>query len=91
MKARLSFAISMAIDFDFYIIDEISAAGDKSFKLKAEKMLEEKFKKSDFLVVDHSLRAIKKFCNRFFILNNRSIEEFSTINEAEKFYDSLNK
>ena len=89
MKARLTFAISMAIDFDVYIIDEVSAAGDKVFRAKTQKMLENKYKESDFLIVDHSFNSIRKFCNRFFVLNNKNIVEFTKFNEAYDFYNSI--
>lgn len=46
MKARLAFGLSMAIDFDVYLIDEITAVGDTDFKIKSKSALMEKLVRS---------------------------------------------
>ena len=49
MRARLGFGITMAFDFDFYIIDELSAVGDSVFKAKATKIFKQKRLKAGFV------------------------------------------
>jgi capsular polysaccharide transport system ATP-binding protein len=42
MRARLAFAISMAISFDWYLVDEITEVGDDRFKEKCRAAFKEK-------------------------------------------------
>ncbi|MCL4136411.1 UNVERIFIED_CONTAM: hypothetical protein GTU68_007757, partial [Idotea baltica] len=50
MKSRLAFAMSMAVQFDTYLIDEITAVGDGSFKSKSEAILNERLKNSGAII-----------------------------------------
>lgn len=63
MKARLAFGLSMAIDFDCYLIDEITAVGDANFKKKSKAALEEKLDHSRIIMVSHSPATIKSYCD----------------------------
>ena len=54
----MTFGLSMAFDFDVYLIDEVTSAGDERFRRYRE-YLEEKHSKSDFIMVDHNLWGLK--------------------------------
>lgn len=82
MRSRVAFGLSMAFDFDVYLIDEVTAAGDQRFREKSKRILMEKKKNADFLMVDHDLWGLKLHCDRAFILENGRIEEFSDLDEA---------
>jgi len=82
MRSRLAFGLSMAFDFDVYLIDEVTAAGDQRFREKSKQLLMERRKNSDFLMVDHNLWGLKLHCDRAFILDGGRIEEFSDVDEA---------
>ena len=82
MRSRVTFGLSMAFDFDVYLIDEVTAAGDQRFREKSKLMLMERKKTSDFLMVDHNLWGLKLHCDRAFILDDGKIEEFSDLDEA---------
>jgi capsular polysaccharide transport system ATP-binding protein len=82
MRSRVAFGLSMAFDFDVYLIDEITAAGDQRFREKSKQVLMDRRKRADFLMVDHNLWGLKLHCDRAFILENGSIEEFDNLNEA---------
>jgi capsular polysaccharide transport system ATP-binding protein len=63
MRARLAFAISMAVEFDCFLIDEIIAVGDDRF---AQKCHEELFiKRADraIILVSHQASTIKSICD----------------------------
>jgi capsular polysaccharide transport system ATP-binding protein len=62
MKARLAFGLSMAIDFDCYLIDEITAVGDANFRRKSKLALEQKLDHSRIIMVSHSQETIKSYC-----------------------------
>jgi len=81
MRSRVTFGLSMAFDFDVYLIDEVKNAGDARFKVKSKKLLVEKKKTSDFIMVDHNLNSLK-FCDKAFIINNKSLLEFNNVDEA---------
>jgi capsular polysaccharide transport system ATP-binding protein len=82
MRSRVTFGLSMAFDFDVYLIDEVTAAGDQRFREKSKRVLMERKKTSDFLMVDHNLWGLKLHCDRAFILDGGKIEEFSDLDEA---------
>ncbi len=62
MKARLAFGLSLAIDFDTYLIDEITAVGDQRFKLKSRAALGKAVETSRVVMVSHSPSVVKDFC-----------------------------
>jgi capsular polysaccharide transport system ATP-binding protein len=82
MRSRVTFGLSMAFDFDVYLIDEVTAAGDQRFREKSKRLLMERKKVADFLMVDHNLWGLKLHCDRAFILDGGKIEEFSDLDEA---------
>jgi capsular polysaccharide transport system ATP-binding protein len=82
MRSRVTFGLSMAFNFDVYLIDEITAAGDQRFREKSKRILMERRQNSDFLMVDHNLWGLQLHCDRAFILDGGKIEEFSSVDEA---------
>ena len=86
MRARLNFGASMAFDFDVYLIDEVSAAGDAGFREKCKVQLAEKLNKSDFLMVNHNLWSLKPVCNRAFVLDKGKLFQYDNVLEAIKFH-----
>lgn len=63
MRARLAFGLSMAIDFDYYLIDEITAVGDENFKIKSRQVFKEKLVNSQIIMVSHSENTIRSYCD----------------------------
>jgi ABC-type polysaccharide/polyol phosphate transport system ATPase subunit len=82
MKARLAFAISMTIDFDCYLIDEVSAVGDQRFRDRCRLELFEKRKDKAKLVVSHSHGYLKESCERFLLLKGGTVEEYDEFEEV---------
>ena len=82
MRARVTFGASMAFDFDTYLIDEVSAAGDQLFRKKCENYLSKKLDKSDFIMVNHNLWSLKPICNKAFILEKGKLLEYNDLDEA---------
>lgn len=82
MRSRVTFGLSMAFDFDVYLIDEVTAAGDQRFREKSKQLLIERKRVADFLMVDHNLWGLKMHCDRAFILDRGKIEEYSDLDEA---------
>ena len=73
MRSRLGFGLSMAIKFDYYIVDEVTAVGDARFKEKCAQLFKERHKESSFLMVSHSLNSLKEFCDVAIVFKNSYI------------------
>jgi len=86
MRARLAFAISLAIDFDCFLIDEVIAVGDARFHERCRIELFEKRADRSFIIVSHEAHNIKEHCERACVLRDGSLYEFSTIDSAYQFY-----
>ena len=86
MKARLTFGLSMAFHFDFYLIDELTAVGDAVFRKKSEACFAERRKQATLLVVSHSMGTVRKFCDKALVLYQGKLLDFSDIDLAEEFY-----
>ena len=63
MRARLAFAVSMGIDFDTYLIDEVTSVGDAAFREKSEAILEERIADRAAIVVSHNLPLLARMCS----------------------------
>jgi len=89
MKARLAFAISMTVEFDCYLIDEVLAVGDQRFRDRCQVELFEKRRDKAMLIVSHSHRYLKGTCNRFLLFRDGTIEEHSEFEEVYFQYKQL--
>lgn len=91
MKARLAFALSMAFDFDYYLIDEVTAVGDINFRKKCEQILKEKLKRSNIIITSHNIHTLKNLCDIFAIPYNCDLVLFDNFDEARKFYEEISR
>lgn len=82
MKARLAFGASMALRFDYYLIDEVVAVGDAQFKKKSRAVLNDRLKTSTVLLVSHSAQLLKEYCDVGGVLHRGELKFFDTIDEA---------
>ena len=91
MMARLSFGLSMAIDFECYLIDEITAVGDARFQARCVETFAERRKRADIIMVSHSMQTIKDYCDRGGVLVDGQIMMFSDLDMAIETYNRLNR
>lgn len=89
MKAKLAFGMSMAFDFDFYLIDEVMAVGDAVFRRKSEAFFAERRQHATMIVVSHSMGTLRKLCDKILVLYEGSLREFPSNDEAERFYKEV--
>lgn len=89
MRARLAFALSLAIEFDCYLIDEIILVGDQNFQRKCQVEMFEKREDRSMLVASHSPEFIRGFCNKAVIIHQGQATMFHDVNEAVELYSSL--
>lgn len=86
MRSRISFGMSMAFDFDYYLIDEAGAVGDPTFKKKSTKLYQEKLSKSKVILVSHSPSEIRKWCDKIIHLDNGVVTIYDDVEEGIKAY-----
>lgn len=87
MRARLAFAISMVVDFDCYLIDEIVAVGDARFHEKCRIELFEKRKDRAMIIVSHDASYIRDHCDKAMVLRKGHLLDFKGLDSAFNFYD----
>ncbi|MDP3823581.1 MAG: ABC transporter ATP-binding protein [Burkholderiales bacterium] len=88
MSMRLAFALSMAIEFDCFLIDEGLAVGDSRFGDRCHVELFQKRKDRAFILVSHDPNIIKLYCERACVLHQGHLLDFDTVDEAYAFYES---
>ncbi|WP_432367176.1 ABC transporter ATP-binding protein [Cronobacter sakazakii] len=87
MKARLGFGLSMAFKFDYYLVDEVTAVGDASFRKKCETLFEARHQESCFLMVSHNLHSLKQYCDAaLFIGRENHVHFYESVDDAIDAY-----
>lgn len=89
MRSRLAFAISLAIEFDCYLIDETLSVGDARFRERCREELFEKRKERAMVMVSHDVAMVKKHCDRAYVLQNGRMSGFDAIDMAVEAYRKL--
>ncbi len=87
MTMRLAFALSMAIEFDCFLIDEGMAVGDSRFGDRCHVELFQKRKDRAFILVSHDPHIIKAYCERAAVLHLGKLFEFDSVDQAYAFYE----
>lgn len=88
MKARLAFALSLAVEFDCYLIDEVIAVGDSRFSEKCRYELFERRKDRSIILVSHSNSVMKEYCENAMVLDAGKLHTFDNMDLAYDFYHS---
>ena len=91
MMARLAFGLSMAIEFDCYLVDEITAVGDARFQQRCKNAFDERRKRSDLIIVSHSMQTIKDYCDHGAVLVDGHLHMFENVDRAIETYNRLNR
>jgi ABC-type polysaccharide/polyol phosphate transport system ATPase subunit len=89
MRARLAFAISMVVEFDCFLIDEIIAVGDARFHEKCHVELFEKRADRAMIIVSHDSGYIRAHCDRIGVLNGGGLSMFEDVEEGFQFYEQV--
>ncbi len=89
MKARLNFAISMAIDFDCMLIDEVLAVGDARFKERCHEELLVKRADRAIVLVSHEPEMIRQICDSAYVLHDGHLHDFNDVDSAYVFYKEI--
>ena len=86
MRARLAFAACLAIDFDVYLIDEVTETGDERFRRKCAAAFRERLRFSDIILATHNHHTIRHYCDRGAVLAGGRLELFDDVASAFERY-----
>ncbi|MFC0203447.1 ABC transporter ATP-binding protein [Novosphingobium soli] len=86
MRARLAFALSMVIEFDCFLIDEVVAVGDARFHEKCHAELFEKRADRSLIIVSHDANYVREHCSTLCVLSEGELSTFTDADEAFEFY-----
>jgi capsular polysaccharide transport system ATP-binding protein len=89
MRARLAFATCLALDFDLYLIDEVTEVGDHRFRQKCAEAFRERMQRSDIILVTHNIHTLRQYCDRGAILANGELTLFDDIGTALSRYHRM--
>ena len=88
MRSRLAFGLSMAFDFDYYLIDEVMSVGDAHFKRKCAEVFEERLQKSKVVLVSHNMNEIQKLCDVVLLVRDGAVQIYDDVAEGINAYNT---
>lgn len=89
MRARLSFGISLAVEFDCYLIDEVTAVGDTAFREKCDELLFGPRHDRAFVIATHDLGLIQNVCETAIIIESGRAKVFDDVEAAIEIYHAI--
>ncbi|NIJ09460.1 capsular polysaccharide transport system ATP-binding protein [Sphingomonas vulcanisoli] len=89
MGARLAFGVSLAVDFDCYLIDEVTAAGDERFRARCEQELMHRRDNATLIMTSHDPGVLRQYCKRGAVVYDGSLIFYDTIEEANDVHHRL--
>lgn len=88
MRARFSFALMLALEFDIYLIDEgMPGTTDVEFNKKAGSILQDRLQSATVIIVSHHANILEKYCRSAAVLRHGKLIMFDTLEEAKQLYD----
>lgn len=82
MKSRLAFGVSMGVAFDTYLVDEVTAVGDASFKARSDELFKARMKNAGAVVVSHSMGQIRSLCDAVVVLENGDLHYYDDVEKG---------
>lgn len=89
MHARLAFGISLAINFDCYLVDEVTGAGDERFRIRCEEELLHRRDNATLVMISHDPGTLRQYCRRGAVVYGGTVVFFDTIDEAVEVHHRL--
>ena len=90
MLARVAFGLSMAIQFECYLIDEVMAVGDARFQARCNAVFKSRKENADIILVSHDMASVLEYCDRGIVLSHGRLQQFNRVDEAIEVYKKLN-
>ncbi|MBM2576784.1 ATP-binding cassette domain-containing protein [Jannaschia sp. Os4] len=88
MRARLSFSLMLALEFDIYLIDEgMPATTDVEFNRRAGSVLRDRLAQATVVIVSHQAETLEKYAAEAAVLRDGKLHQFGSLEEAKALYD----
>ncbi|MFK7944549.1 MAG: ABC transporter ATP-binding protein [Paracoccaceae bacterium] len=82
MKARLAFAVSIGLDFDCYLVDEIIGVGDAAFREKCRMAFRARLGHARLVMVSHNPQALRQFCDAGLVIEAGRLKFYPRLDDA---------
>jgi capsular polysaccharide transport system ATP-binding protein len=89
MQARLAFGVSLAIDFQCYLVDEVTGAGDERFRIRSEEALLHRRDTATLIMISHDPGTLRQYCRRGAVVYGGTVVFYDTIDEASEVHHRL--
>ncbi|VDC33188.1 ABC transporter ATP-binding protein [Pseudogemmobacter humi] len=89
MISRLAFGLSMGIDFDTYLVDEVTAVGDEGFRQKSNRIFLSRMRRAGAIVVNHSPQVIQELCDVAMVLHDGELRQFEDVVEGLRYHQRI--
>ncbi|MFT8737122.1 MAG: ABC transporter ATP-binding protein [Zymomonas mobilis] len=86
MVARLAFGVSLAVQFDCYLVDEVTGAGDERFRNRCHEALIERRTNGTLVMISHDFNTLREYCDSGAVMYQKQLHLFDSIEEAIEFH-----
>jgi capsular polysaccharide transport system ATP-binding protein len=87
MRSRVAFGLSMAFDFDYYLIDEVMAVGDPLFKAKSQQLMTQRLARANVIMVSHSMTVIQRYCSVVVLVDKGNTVLYENLADGIQAYE----
>lgn len=91
MQARLAFGVSLAINFECYLVDEVTAAGDERFRERCHNALVDRRANGTLMMISHDAGTLREYCDRGAVVHGGALRFFDTVDEALEVHHALQR
>ncbi|WP_282177121.1 ABC transporter ATP-binding protein [Vibrio nereis] len=88
MRSRLAFACGISIDFNIYLIDEVTSVGDAKFRKQARQALLEKSHTANVIMVSHEMDELRQFCDSAIVIDKGELTFYQDLEQAIDVYQA---
>jgi len=88
MRSRVAFGMSMAFDFDYYLIDEVMAVGDPQFRAKSQAVMKDRLAHANVIMVSHAMPLIKSTCDIVVLVDRGNTVLYDDVNAGIAAYNT---
>lgn len=90
MRSRVAFGLSLAFDFDYFLIDEAMSTGDAHFQNKAQTAFKQRISGSKIILVSHNMEQVRKMCDYVLLMKDGQVYPYEDVEEGIKAYQEIN-
>ncbi|WP_193089810.1 ABC transporter ATP-binding protein [Advenella sp. FME57] len=89
MRARVAFGLSLAFDFDYYLVDEAMSVGDAHFKKKASQAFKDRVGKANLILTTHGMNQVRSLCDYVLLIDKGQVLPYENVEEGIAAYNAL--